>query len=827
MYERSFKLPDGKKITFSTEETNETGIQIIETFNKSIPFLSKDTHKINTSDYWRMSIESNTGNRNSTFILNTVYDNIMTPVEVSILSTRGYPTDMKDVIKYMCDGVVSGRIDDWNSIENLRLRSSEIFVSMLQKQIHSAYNEYVAKMLSGDSEAKLFINPTNVSSVINTSQNVQMFENINPIEELSMMTRITPLGIGGITKASEWPKDAMNIHYSYYGNIDPLECPDSENMGITQHLALGANISSTRGLFISKDRDKIKDLDILSVGPSLIPFVESNDGLRIVMATGQAKQAVPLKNPEIPAIQTGFESVYTSLLSSSFMKKAPVDGEITEISDLHINIKGVDGKIYPISTEPVTLKSGQGKNGLSVFKSKVLVGQKVKKGQALAEGANVNSGILSNGLNMLVAFMPWKGYNFEDGMVISESAASKFISVHVETQRAYLEPEEDISYIAGLNQYVKKGDVILTYSSALYDVESLNHLRADGGKIVNIEIYSNIPEEEIPEAIRPIYEDFKNRYILLNGKYPIGSFKEKNKPFKGILIVFTLEQALTLAKGDKLNNRHFNKGVIAIIEKDENMPVLPNGDRVDMIYSTLSVINRMNPGQLLEMHTGLISRHLSRLMEKNTREDFIGILENVIKFLDGSNDMKYSKNLIGTLKSMSNNAYETTKEQVIKNKFFPLIFTPFRSPSRDSILTAMKILGLKTKYPLYLPEYGKKSEPIAIGFLYVLKLEHMSEKKINSRSTGPYSAAMFLPSGSGKGTKPQKAGEYDLYSLLAWDCPTVIDEIFGPLSADHKVKNELISEIVQTGKAAFKVSLANPVRDAFKQFMTSIHLESE
>lgn len=825
MYNRNIKLLDNSVLSFETEEDNEMGKQLIETFNKSVPFFPKNTKDLNKKEFWQRVLENYIGNRNCTYILNNIFDNIVTPIEVNILESRNYPTDIRYIVKYMCEEIVKGRIDDWNSTDNLRIRTAEIFVALLQKQIYAAYTEYVSKKLGGDVDAKIFINPTTVLSIIINSQNVQTFENINPLEELSMMTRITPIGIGGIPKAAAWPAQAMNNHYTYYGNIDPLDTPNSEKMGILQHLTIGSAVTNTRGLFASRDRSMIKPHEILSVGPALIPFVESNDGARVTMASGQAKQAIPLKNIENPAIQTGFESTFPNLLSEFFIKKSAIKGTVTEVNELEIIVKDDKDNISTVDIKPVLLKSGQGKNGLGVFRPVVKIGQKINAGDIVAEGSAVKDGILSTGLNMLVAFMAWKGYNFEDGMVISESAAKRFTSLHLEEHELYLEEDEEIGYIAKIGDFVKKGDVILTHSTTLYDTETLKHLRADGGKIVNIELYSNIPEDNIHELLLPAYNDFKERYIRLNGKYPIGSFKERGKPFKGILLKFTIQQELQLIKGDKLNNRHFNKGVVGIVEKDENMPQLPDGRRVDMIYSTLSVINRMNSGQLMELHTGLISKELAMIALKKTRAEFMTKYAGVLTLLDGTDGKHYSKSSITKLKSMNDTTYMHMVNQISTNGFVPLIFPPFKTPSRENILKALQFLGLKPAYKLKLPEYNRYSDPIAVGYMYVNKLEHQSEKKIHSRSTGAYVTGTLAPSAGKKRGGGQKLGEGDLYSLLSWDVPIVIDEMFGGMSSDHMVKHQLISDIVQTGDAEFRVSENNPVRNIFSMMMTAILLQ--
>jgi DNA-directed RNA polymerase beta subunit len=827
MYTRTIKLPMNKSITFQTDESNELGKQMIECFNKSVPFFPKNTTDLDSTSFWQTVLENNIGNRNCTYILNNIVQNVVTPIEVNILSSRNYPTEIRNIMHYMAKEIVHGRVDEWNDTNNLRIRTSELFVALLQKQIYAAMTEYQSKKLSGDESAKIFINPTTVLSQIINSQNVQSSENINPYEELSLMTRITPIGIGGVPKSEAWPQSGMNIHSSYYGNIDPLDTPGGPMIGILQQLTIGSAITNTRGLFAERDRSTINPMETLSIMPAIIPFVESNDGARVCMSSTQMKQAIPLKTKEIPMIQTGFESTLPHLLSDFFIKKAPVNGVVTEISDLEIIIRDDKNKIHVIDIKPVLLKSGQGKNGLGVFQAVVKVGQKVREKEILAEGSGVKDGILSTGLNMLCAFMPWYGYNFEDGMVISESAAKRFTSLHQEEHNVYISEDDEIGYSAKIGDYVTKGEVLLTYSTTLYDTETLKHLRADGGKIVNIEIYSNLQEDLIPDVLFPIYEDFKKRYIRLNGKYPIGSFKERGKPFTGILIKYTIQQELELKKGDKLNNRAYNKGVVSIVVPDDEMPVMPDGRKIDMMYSTLSVINRMNPGQLMEMHTSMIAKELAMIALRESREVFISKYAAVLNFLDNTTGKHYSKNSITKLKLMSDSMYKDLLSQIKDSGCVPLIFPPFTSPPRENIIKAMNVVGVKTMYKLKLPTFNNKiTEPICVGYMYVNKLEHLSEKKLHARSTGKYITGTLAPTAGKKREGAQKMGEGDLYSLLGWDVPIVIDELFGSQSSDHFVKNQMIAEVIQTGNTNFKVSRSNPTKDIMSQLMMAIMIGS-
>ena len=821
-------LPDKSIVKFNSK--TQVGRELVEGLKYSIHAFDENNFDLRDQKTWKLALEKFIGSRNCIYMLDQQWNNIVTPVEIEILSAKGDPIEVESIIKYIATEVVKGRVDDRNSADKQRIRTSEIFVALLQKQIYSAYNEYESKYLSGDPDAEFFINPTKTFSDVLVSQNVQTLENINPIEEISSLTRITPVGIGGVPDMMAFPPSAMDVHDSYYGTIDPLETPDGAGVGVQQNLSIGSPVSTVRGMINVKRRDQVKSSEILSVGPALIPFVNSNDGCRVLMAAGQMKQAVPLENPEVPAIQTGFESIYTPMLSDSFIKKSPFNGTVESIDKDLITIKDNEtGRIEAIDLKPITLKSGQGMNGLSIFKPSVSVGQRVKKDQILSEGSHIKDGTVSTGLNLLCTVMPWKGFNFEDGMVVSESAAKKFVSLHISKEKTYLSNDEDVSFMVNVGDKVVKGEKLISYSPYIDDVESFKHLRTTGGEVVSIEVYSNLPDDqEIPEKLKPHYEETKKRMIKLHGSYPEGYFKEKGKKFEGILVEFMLKSALRLYKGDKINNRHFNKGVIGLIEKDSNMPVTPWGERIDLIYRPLSFLGRMNTGQLCEMHTGLISKELAKYAVENDREKFIKMFEKVLNLLDGTEMHQYTKNVMKKLKSMSPKDY---KDMVIKfkeDKFVPLIFPPFKTPPRENIVKALRVIGLEPSYKLKLPEFGIVTDTkMPVGYMYVNKLEHMSEKKIHARGTGSYISKTLAPTAGKRREGGQKVGEGDLYGLLAWDSPILIEEFFGPSSSDHLVKNEMISNIVQNGQTEHIQSKTNPVKDMFGSMMMAIHLESE
>lgn len=815
----SFKLNDGYYLNLYPED--ELGKGLIEGFKyitKLNVKLTKDN--INDKNTWQDMIAKFVGNRNIIYVLEQVVSNILTPIEINILSTRGYPTDLYSIIKYICEKAMTGYVDHRIDVRKQRVRTVEIIGNLLQKQILSAYNEYESKIDAGDVDAKFYLDEKQIYSSILTSQNIQMAEYINPVEEISMLTRVTPIGIGGLPNYEGMPSKYLDIHESYYGNIDPLETPNSNVIGIQQHLTMGANITNLYGSFLVPKKDKVKTLEILSATPSLIPFVESNEGARVIMACGQMKQAVPLINPEKPAVQTGYESILPNFLSKEFVKKAPASGVVTEIADKYITIKSKSGKKYQIDISETKLYSGQGKHGLSIFRPLVKPGETVKEGQLIAEGSCLRDGVISLGINVLAAYMPWFGYNFEDGMVVSEEIVDKFSSLHIEKEEVIIPPDRDVFYVAEIGTETQTGDILLTYGMSLDDPETYEHVRSPGGIVKEIRVYSNVAESHIPEKLIPYYQKTKEEVIKEKGEYSIRNFKINGLKFKGILVIITVSQVLKLIKGDKLNNRHFNKGVVAIIEKAENMPVTPWGERVQMIYNPLAIVNRMIVGQVLELHAGLISRKLYYLIKDKPRKEFQDYLFNTIKIL--GNEIYY-KNIKDYFTKMSDSEYNEVREKVISDGFFPLIFPPFKSPNRKNFIEAMKYLGLKPRYKLWIPKLNTYSDPVAVGYVYVMKLEHMSEKKLHARSVGKYTPKLVPVRGKRLGGG-QRFGEYEVYSLLTWDAYHIIDEMLGPLSSDHVSKNALISEIIKKGSASFKKPVFNPIMEMLYSYLLSVNI---
>jgi DNA-directed RNA polymerase beta subunit len=794
-----------------------------------------------SKEYFQNMIIKMTGRVNSISRISSCIENIVDPVAIQVLVNKQLPTDLETIMEYMSRKVVTGFFQRRNDLSNQRIRNSEVLVHLLQKQILSAYTEYREQVLSGNKDAKFYIQPEKLMSQFVNLDLVTNMEYSNPIEEMSSITRISPIGkgISGIPDKRAIQVKDRSVDPSYFGNVDPVDTPEGDTIGISQQLTVNALITSSRGLIMTKNEDDNERSGILSTTSSMIPFIECNDGARMMMATSQAKQIVPLKNPTPPAVQSGYENVLTNVLSDSFIKKSPCAGKIEDVKQDSITILCKDGKKSNVDITPVHLKSGSGKNTLSTFVPKVSKGQQVRENNIIAEGACISNGTIAMGRTLLVALMPYRGYNFEDGIVLSESIVEndKLTSLHGIVEEVTLSKSDRLITMANIGDKTKKGDIIFNKTIGEIDeiigyeeseeeegisiVSGQYIKKSPGGTIVDIEVFSNLSEDSFPrltELIRKTNKKYK--------KIPKEKYIVRGISVKGILIVFKIEQELKVDVGDKLCNRYGNKGIISLIEKDNLMPRTPWGDKVEIILNPLGLINRMNLGQLYELYTGLISKSLANIsLQLRDKTKIVQLFGNVYSALDTSPNKKFSAKMIQSLSRLSNDKFNLMMEQIRNNGFVPIIASPFKSPKYKQIQSAFKILKLNPSYQLYLPYYGVKTKsPVPIGYTYINKLEHIGEMKVTSRSTGPSVAKTQQPTAGKARFGGQRIGEGDTYSLLSYNCPYLLEEEFGPLSDDHMTKNEIISDIILTGKGKYRKPKTSPTLQLLNSYFVALML---
>ncbi|RLF57766.1 MAG: hypothetical protein DRN27_07100 [Thermoplasmata archaeon] len=831
----SCKINNEKYIIFQNVQT-DLQKQLCQSFIHGKVQQYKSDAEFASHKYFEDLIIQLSGRLNSTFLISSNLQNIVDPVAKQVLLNKQLPTDLEMIMKYMTEKVVDGFYIARNDISNQRIRNSEVLVHLAQKQILAAYTVYKEQVLSGNTEAKLTIVPTKVLSDFLMTELVVDMEYANPLEEMSTMTRVSPAGkkVGGIPDKRAIHNDARNLHNSYFGNLDPLDTSESDNIGIVQQLTIDALISSSRGLFTTKDISDNEGSGMLSTTTSMIPFLENTDGARVIMLSNQAKQMLPLRNPQPPVVQSGYESILTGVLSKNFVKKSPCNGKISSVHKDLITIQcGKTKKIIDIT--PVHLKSGSGKNTLSVFNPLIKVGETVKQGDVIAEGACMSNGSISLGRPLLCALMPYDGYNFEDGAVISKSVVEqdKLTSLHGIEEEILIAPNDRLLYIAEIGDEIEKGKPLLR--KTLGDIEDIIGFDDDettdmftgqfikkspGGKIVDIEVYSNVDEELFPQL-----KELITKTNLKSMKPAKESFTVKGETIKGVLVRFRIEQELRVGLGDKLANRYGNKGIISLIENDELMPRLPNGDIIETILNPLGLLSRMNMGQLYEMYCGLMARELGKRLPTMTKPKTIALIKQVFVNLDMSPNKKATENLVRNLSSLTTTQYVKMIDQVKKTGFYPIIIPPFKAPGHTEIKKSLKVLGLKTKYKLFLPKYNTKTHfEVAVGYMYMSKLEHLGEAKIYARGTGPTTGKTSQPTSGKKRDGGQRLGELDTYSFISYNCPHVLAEFMGPLSDDYITRDKIMAEIIQNGNAGYKEPKISPAKDLLNSYFISLML---
>lgn len=659
-----------------------------------------------------------------------------------------------------------------------------------------------------------------IKEFFTTNQLSQFMAQENVLYEIEHLRTLSALGPGGLTRERAG-LEVRDVHPSHYGRVCPIHTPEGPNIGLILHLSTYARINDF-GIIetpyvrvkngkitgevvylnaleeekyniahagtpydengkITEDkieariktepgavaRDQIDFIDVapnqaFSVATSMIPFLEHNDANRALMGSNMQKQAVPCVLPEAPLVATGIEELASR--DSGRMVVAEEDGVVTYLDAKKIIVKGLahrataDGK----SEKTYGLVNFLRNNNFSVFHQRPLVsiGDKVKKGEVLADTTSTVGGQISLGQNVFVAFLSWSGATYEDAIVISERLVknSKFTSVYV---------EEFVCVVRD----TKLGSEITTRDIPNVGELKLKDLDEDGVVRIGAEVRENdilvgkitpkgetelTPEERL---LRSIFaekaRDVKDTSLRMeHGKrgriigVKIFSRDLGHALEAGIIkkIVIEVAQIRNISVGDKLSGRHGNKGVISRVLPEEDMPYMEDGTPVDVILSPLGVPSRMNLGQILEMHLGMAANSLGY---QAIVPPFLGV------------------------------KHEEISEELVKAGFSP-----------------------NGKVKLY---DGRTGEPfqqdVAVGYKYMLKLHHMVEDKIHMRSIGPYSLITQQPLGGKAQGGGQRFGEMEVWALEGYGAAYTLremltiksDDILGRSATfDSIVKNETI-----------------------------------
>ena len=631
-----------------------------------------------------------------------------------------------------------------------------------------------------------------------SSQLSQFMDQTNPLSELTHKRRISALGPGGLSRERAG-FEVRDVHYTHYGRLCPIESPEGPNIGLISALSSFANINeygfietpyrkvdpethkvtdivenmsadvedryyiaqaseplNEDGTFVHDrirvrhqnevmevEKDKVDYIDVspkqlVSIAAAMIPFLEHDDAKRALMGANMQRQAVPLMITESPIVGTGIE--YRAAKDSGILVLAEEDGVIEKVTADAITVKYKSGK-----TVVHRLRKFKRTNGGTCINQKPIVskGEKVKKGDAIADGPSTQNGEMALGKNVLIAFSTWEGYNYEDAVLLSERLVKEdvFTSIHIEeydcecrdTKLGAEEITRDIPNIGDdqlkdldengivrIGAEVRPGDILVGKVTPKGETEltaeerllraifgekarevrdtSLRVPHGEAGTIVDVKIFTRENSDELAPGVNQVIRC----YIATKRKISVG---------------------------DKMAGRHGNKGVVSRILPVEDMPFMPDGTPIDILLNPLGVPSRMNLGQILEVHLGMAAR------EKGWK-----------------------------------------------------IATPvFDGADQEEIESLLAETGLSTdgKTILYDGRTGEPfDKPVTVGVQYMLKLHHLVDDKIHARSTGPYSLVTQQPLGGKAQFGGQRFGEMEVWALEAYGAAYTLQEMLTVKSDD-------------------------------------------
>ena len=709
-----------------------------------------------------------------------------------------------------------------------------------------------------------------IKEFFGSSQLSQFMDQNNPLAELTHKRRLSALGPGGLSRERAG-YEVRDVHNSHYGRMCPIETPEGPNIGLIGSLSTYAVINEygfmetpyrvvdkankrvteeirymtadeedkyivaqanepldDNGYFMgervtarAKDDvlsitpDKVDLMDVspkqvVSIATALIPFLENDDANRALMGANMQRQAVPLLCTQAPIIGTGME--YKVASDSGVCVLAKRAGEVIRVVGNEIRVRAENGEVdvYPL------LKFKRSNQGTCVNQRPIVFkGDKVTEKQILADGPATDHGELALGHNVIVAYMPWEGYNYEDAVLLNEDLvkADIFTSIHIEeydcdARDTKLGKEEitreipnvsdealkdlDERGIIRIGAEVRPGDILVGKVTPKGETEltaeerllraifgekarevrdsSLRVPHGEAGKIVSVKVFSRENGDDLPPGV--------NEQVRVH-----------------------IAQKRKISEGDKMAGRHGNKGVVSRIMAREDMPFLPTGEPVHIVLNPLGVPSRMNIGQVLENHLGWAARALgmeidtTNLAAKLNAVEKTGAAEGTPEF-----EAAFKEELANseTAKKLEHYGYDYEKygmpETVEIDKFggksvkaVQISVPVFDGAHEQDIADALELAGIdKTaKTTLYDGRTGEPFDnPVTVGLTYYLKLHHLVDDKIHARSTGPYSLVTQQPLGGKAQFGGQRFGEMEVWALEAYGAAYTLQEILTVKSDD-------------------------------------------
>ena len=680
-----------------------------------------------------------------------------------------------------------------------------------------------------------------IKEFFGSSQLSQFLDQNNPLGELTHKRRLSALGPGGLSR-DRAGFEVRDVHYTHYGRMCPIETPEGPNIGLINSLASYARINEygfveapyrivdksdpknprvtdevryftadeeddyhvaqanaeidENGYFVNNtvsgryreetsafDKSLIDLMDVspkmvFSVATSMIPFLQNDDANRALMGSNMQRQAVPLLTTEAPVIGTGIEN--KAAIDSGVCVVAEADGEVISAESNKITVKEDDGKVreYKLTKFARSNQSNCYNQRPIVFK-----GDRVVKGDVIADGPSTSNGEIALGKNPLIGFMTWEGYNYEDAVLLSERLVRDdvYTSIHIEeyeteARDTKLGPEEitrDIPSVANdaikdldedgiirIGAEVRAGDVLV-------------------GKVTPKGETELTAEERLLRAIfgEKAREVRDTSLKVPHGEYGIvvavKTFTRENgdelAPGVNKSVRIYIAQKRKISVGDKMAGRHGNKGVVSRVLPVEDMPFLPNGRPLDIVLNPLGVPSRMNIGQVLEIHLSLAAKVLGFNISTPV---FDGADENdIMDTLDLANDY-------------ANLEWDEFAAKY-KSQLVPEVFDYLDKNKAHRAEWKGVQIGRDGKVRLRDGRTGEYFDnPVTIGFMHYLKLHHLVDDKIHARSTGPYSLVTQQPLGGKAQFGGQRFGEMEVWALEAYGASYTLQEILTVKSDD-------------------------------------------
>lgn len=713
-----------------------------------------------------------------------------------------------------------GEIDNIDHLANRRVRAvGELLQNQMRVglvRLEKVIKERMS-VTQDDNEQnpQTYINIKPVTSVIKeffcSSQLSQFMDHHNPIAELTHKRKLSALGPGGLNRECAG-FEVRDVHHSHYGRMCPIETPEGQNIGLISSLATYAKVNeygfieapyrkvdkekgvvtdvveylqadeedkyvvaqanvelNEDGSFKNKRvtcriREDIREVDasrvdymdvspkqLVSVAASLIPFLENDDTSRALMGSNMQRQAVPLIKTEAPIIATGIEH------------RIAYDSGVCVLSEEAGTVSYVDGERIVITSDngdkkTYTMRKYERSNQSTCINQRPIVslGQTVAKGEIIADGPATSQGELALGKNILIGFMSWEGYNYEDAILISEDLVKDdvFTSVHIEeyeieSRDSKLGAEQITRDIPNLSDDMIKNldeNGIIQVGSAVSSEDILV------GKVTPKGETDLTPEERLlramfGEKVRDVRDTslrlpHGQKGIVVDVKVFTRAKKDELSPGVNMKVVVYVAQKRKLGVGDKMAGRHGNKGVVSRVLPKEDMPFMEDGTPLQIVLNPLGVPSRMNIGQVLEVHLGYVAKMLNWKVETPV---FDGATEDDIKKL-----------------FIENNLSPTGK---------------------------IKLYDGRTGEPF--------ENPVTVGYMYMLKLIHLVDDKIHARATGSYSLVTQQPLGGKAQFGGQRFGEMEIWALEAYGASHILQEILTVKSDDVEGRTNIYNSIVK------------------------------